>query len=308
VIKSRPALPFARIAKGANSQVYPLQYRSYCMKTSLPTDRLILKQDGLGLLEVIVAAGILSIIGFAISSLIISGQRGAVSVQKRLDAGQLGSFINTVLTNSAACKLSGLIGQAAPSSKLPSTPDVTSLPVPLSYAGYLFDDSGGPNSQFDNGQVKIASLKYHSVLKTPGVDLVVVRLQVDAAGASSNLVVGGNLLAPNDFPVVLYEAAGFITACGSPPGQTQVVHFGPATVPSSSSYATLPLGCQPWTTPFVNLNYSVTCSGINVRDAINRRIGWVVVKSKSLTQVCVDISNEGSQPLSVDGIDCVANP
>lgn len=212
---------------------------------------------GLGIIEVVIASAILGVILLAISSILVTGQQGAQSVSKRLDAGQLGSFINAILVNPPVCSSSGLVGSAAPPLKDPSTPDTVSVPT-LHFAGLSFDD--GANSSFDNGQIKISSLKYHSVTQvSPSVYNAVIRLQVNVQNGTGQTP-GGSLLAPVDFPAVYtVNGGGNIISCGTSGSPTLDQYFSfqiATTVHDQTNYT----GTQNLPTPYADANYYLICS------------------------------------------------
>lgn len=165
--------------------------------------------SGMGLLEVVIASAILVIIALGISNVVVNGQQGAQSVQKHLDSSQLQSFITQTLNTPELCTLS-LAGQ---------NPPVAGASVPtLTFATMKFDDS--TNSSFNNGQIKIASLKYKGAPTVSGnVYAAIVELQVSLSGAAvGSVVVGGNLAPPVDFPLVATVSSGKISTCGGGQG------------------------------------------------------------------------------------------
>jgi type II secretory pathway pseudopilin PulG len=179
-------------------------------------NRCLLSNGGFGLLEVVVASGILAIIALGTSSLLVTSQQGVQSAQKRVDANQLGTFINAIVSNPNVCALSGLVGLTPPPT-IPSAgypADTVHVPT-LSYAGMKFDDS--TNSLFDNGQIKISQLTYHAVQPSGNTYIMSLTLQVSVQGQNTNQpIVGGNTLAPVYFPLVAtVDGTGHINGCGA---------------------------------------------------------------------------------------------
>lgn len=221
-------------------------------------DQLNLNRKGFGLIEVVIAVAILSVVMLGVTTMMISSQNGAQSVTKRLDAGQLNMFITAILSNQVACMNSGLIGQTAPPATPPATPDTVSVPT-LTFAGLKFDDS--TNNLFDNGQLKIQSLKYHSVTVLGNTSTIDIRMQVNTQGSGTQTIVGGNTLAPVDFPLIVTTSGGLITSCGSS-SNVQVASLGAntCTAAGNSRAGSHCTNTVFWAPPFVDTNYQVNCS------------------------------------------------
>jgi hypothetical protein len=162
-------------------------------------------------MEVVIASGILVVIALGISNVIVNSQQGAQSVQKRLDAGQLQSYITQILNNPVLCT------QSLGTQSLP----VVGEAVPTLKFGNTKIDQTAVNNSFNSGQIAVKSLTYKTVTSLGGGAYAVeIELQVSLAGNGSPVVIGGNTAPPVDFPVIVNVSAGKISSCGG--GQSSV--------------------------------------------------------------------------------------
>ncbi len=255
-----------------------------------------LSSSGIGLLEVVMASAIIGVILMALSTTMISGQKGAESVQKRLSATELQSFISQTLTNPLVCAQSGLVGQNVP---------VAGASVPtLTFASVKMDD--GANNLFENGQIKISSLKYKTVTPSGNLYTVDVQLQINVQGATSQTVVGGSLLAPVDFPLVLTIVGGKIATCGGAAvTHLQTVKILPSCTTPTGSYNSCTQVVS-WPASFADNSYSVTCTG-----SIPIRVGNpnpcpanFYVTGKTPTNFSLVVQTGCASAVYMDEVDC----
>lgn len=161
-----------------------------------------MKQHGFGLIEVLIATAILSVMSMALCSLMIFSAKEVSSIQKRITYGEMQSFISKVVTNTALCTAS-LAGKPAP---------IVGASVPsLGFAGLLIDDT--TNSVYDS-TIVVSAMKYSAVTlvgtSTQAIINLVANLQ---SPGSTDMIIGGNVPRPASFPVLLNISGGLIVNC-----------------------------------------------------------------------------------------------